>query len=253
MSSEDNKNIVDEAKSCTTSKKKRWFPLESNPTILNGYISKLGFNTDLYEFVDVYATEEWATSMVPKSVLAVIFLYPISPVQEQHRHEESSSGAALSHEMSSQRKVWYTKQRIGNACGTIGVLHALANINVDLIQPESWISTFLHRATCDTDPLVKAEILESDDVIETLHDDATQNNNNATGRGEIDDEVLTHFIAFTNVDGMLYELDGRKDGPICHGETKQEQLLEDSCRVIKLFMERDPEELRFTILALAPK
>ena len=59
MSSEDNKNIVDEAKSCTTSKKKRWFPLESNPTILNGYISKLGFNTDLYEFVDVYATEEW--------------------------------------------------------------------------------------------------------------------------------------------------------------------------------------------------
>jgi ubiquitin carboxyl-terminal hydrolase L3 len=28
-------------------------------------------------------------------------------------------------------------------------------------------------------------------------------------------------------------------------------LLEDSCRVIKKFMDRDPEELRFTIVALA--
>ena len=210
--------------------------------------------------------------MVPKPVLAVIFLYPISPVQEQHREQESST--ALSHELSTtQRKIpiWFTKQRIGNACGTIGILHALANININdgttttttttavsnntsLIQRESWLNNFLYRrATWNTDPIVKAEMLESDDAIETLHDDATQDEANATGRGEIEDRLLTHFIAFSNVDGMLYELDGRKNGPICHGETKQEQLLEDSCRVIKRFMERDPEELRFTILALAPK
>ena len=45
--------------SSSSNKPKRWFPLESNPTLLNSYIDKLGFNTDLYEFVDVYATEEW--------------------------------------------------------------------------------------------------------------------------------------------------------------------------------------------------
>lgn len=27
----------------------RWFPLESNPALINGYIEKLGYDTSLYE------------------------------------------------------------------------------------------------------------------------------------------------------------------------------------------------------------
>ena len=34
----------------------RWFPLESNPSLLNAYISRLGFDTARYNFVDVLAT-----------------------------------------------------------------------------------------------------------------------------------------------------------------------------------------------------
>lgn len=52
---------------------------------------------------------------------------------------------------------------------------------------------------------------------------------------------------------MLYDTDntdGRKAFPINHGPSSQENLLEDACRVIKLFMERDPEEVKFTIVAL---
>jgi hypothetical protein len=30
-------------------KKQRWFPLESNPALINGYIEKLGYDTSLYE------------------------------------------------------------------------------------------------------------------------------------------------------------------------------------------------------------
>ena len=32
----------------------RWFPLESNPDLMNSYIEKLGFNTNRYHFVDVF-------------------------------------------------------------------------------------------------------------------------------------------------------------------------------------------------------
>jgi ubiquitin carboxyl-terminal hydrolase L3 len=49
----------------------------------------------------------------------------------------------------------------------------------------------------------------------------------------------------------LYELDGRKSFPINHGITTPETLLEDACAVVKQFMARDPEEVRFTIVALA--
>lgn len=53
-------------------------------------------------------------------------------------------------------------------------------------------------------------------------------------------------------EGHLYELDGRKDFPINHGKTSKETLLIDTCNVIRqVFLERDPGEIRFTVLALA--
>ena len=69
---------------------------------------------------------------------------------------------------------------------------------------------------------------------------------------QIETDVNTHFICFTEVNGSIYELDGRKASPINHGPSSPETLLSDACRVVKGFMERDEGEHRFTIVALAP-
>ena len=61
---------------------------------------------------------------------------------------------------------------------------------------------------------------------------------------------LSHLLS-SHCDGHLYELDGRKSGPVNHGPSSPDSLLEDATSVVKRFMERDPEELRFTIIALA--
>lgn len=53
-----------------------------------------------------------------------------------------------------------------------------------------------------------------------------------------------------NNNGVLYELDGRKTHPISHGTTSKETFVEDAAKVCKEFMARDPNELRFTVLAL---
>ena len=45
-------------------------------------------------------------------------------------------------------------------------------------------------------------------------------------------------------------MDGRKSFPINHGPSSREMLLKDSCKVIQQFMNRDPTDLRFTIVAL---
>lgn len=49
---------------------------------------------------------------------------------------------------------------------------------------------------------------------------------------------------------MFVHSDGRKEFPINHGPSSAETILEDACKVVRAFMERDPEELKFTIVAL---
>jgi hypothetical protein len=41
-----------------------------------------------------------------------------------------------------------------------------------------------------------------------------------------DEDVDTHFVCFSHIDGYLYELDGRKAFPINHGKTSSDHLLE---------------------------
>ena len=249
----DNVILLRAATQPSTKKAQKWFPLESNPVLMNDYIEKLGFHSDLYNFVDVFATEEWALSMIPQPVVAVIFLYPLTEKQLQH---ESGKTVAPS-TSDDDNKIWFIKQRIGNACGTIGLLHALLNTPepVSQFRPGSWLQQFQASCPVSLDPVAKAEILEADDTIATLHDKATSSEQNSTDRGRLDDQLVTHFIAFVRGtdDNTLYELDGRKAGPVPHGTTSATTLLPDACRVIKEFMARDPTEVRFTILALAPK
>ena len=152
--------------------------------------------------------------------------------------------------------VWHIKQRIGNACGTIGILHALANIpeplKVAAIPADSWLGKFYDSCPSQLSSVAKADILEGDEEIASKHDAATSDEQNQTGRGALDDQLITHFVAIVNVNGKLYELDGRKVKPVNHGDTTQETFLKDSANLVQKFMDRDPGEMRFTILALAP-
>ena len=64
------------------------------------------------------------------------------------------------------QQVWYTRQTIGNACGTIGVLHAGGNnLNEYSIDPNSWFGKFFN-ATRDMTPEQRATHLETDDSLE---------------------------------------------------------------------------------------
>ena len=232
-------------------KKKRWFPLESNPALINSYIRKLGYDTSLYEFVDVFSTEDWALDMIPQPVAAVMLLYPLT--ENQTKPEVTANDVVATEAM--QDKVWFTKQRIGNACGTIGLLHSLLNLPEPLRMFElgSWLEKYSKDCPISLDPVQKAERLEQDDAIEEMHDAATRSETNATDRGNVNDEVLTHFVALVCVEDRLYELDGRKAGPIDHGPTTQATLLKDAIKVVQTFMARDPNEMRFTMTAMAPK
>ncbi|CEP03230.1 Ubiquitin carboxyl-terminal hydrolase [Plasmodiophora brassicae] len=223
-----------------------WLPLESNPDAIVGYLQGLGLCADAFDCVDVYGTDPDLLAMVPPGVLAVLCVFPITDASEQHRRQEAKTQAA-----SVPDGVWYTKQTVSNACGTVALLHAVYN-NLDRLrlQPGKFFDDF-HRRTLRQSPDGRAESLAGDDSIKEAHHDAA-----AQGQSDLPDDlenVNLHFVTLTCIRGRLYELDGRKKGPIDHGPTSREALLHDAVAVVKQFMGRDPDSVRFSMVAIVER
>ncbi|XP_021273005.1 ubiquitin carboxyl-terminal hydrolase isozyme L3 isoform X4 [Numida meleagris] len=226
-------------------------------------------------------------SMVPRPVCAVLLLFPITEKYETFRTEEEERIKAKGQDVKSS--VYFMKQTINNACGTIGLIHAIANNREKMnFETNSSLKKFLEDSLSMT-PEERAKYLETYEAIRVTHESSAHEGQteqstltvavsyNDEGIDEqhaledaevnvcrsckdvdlscrapsIDEKVDLHFIALVNVGGHLYELDGRKPFPINHGETSDDSFLEDAIEVCKKFMERDPEELRFNAIALS--
>merc|ERR1711971_1372451 len=75
-----------------------------------------------------------------------------------------------------------------------------------------------------------------------------------TAAPEATAEVKCHFIAFVEKEGCIYELDGAKLGPINHGRRSEHHtFLKAVAGVIQTqFIAKDPESLRWNMMALVP-
>jgi ubiquitin carboxyl-terminal hydrolase L3 len=216
----------------------RWLPLESNPEVMNKYIQSLGVN-EAWQFVDVWGLDRDLLALLPRPICAVLLLFPLSA---------KNDGEPLG-PLDSESGLYFIKQTIGNACGTIGIIHALCN-NAETLgfDREKHLSKFFSD-TRGLSPEERGKHLESDSAFSEAHDEVAQEGQTqAPGR---DERVDLHFVAFVEHNSSLYELDGRKDGPVKHGPTTQDTLLEDTAEVVKKFMARDPDNLNFTVVALA--
>lgn len=69
---------------------KHWLPVESNPPVMNAFLKKMGWPTELLRFCDVLSTEDWALSMLAPPVKAIMLLYPIKAAAEEHRREQAA-------------------------------------------------------------------------------------------------------------------------------------------------------------------
>ncbi|KAF2315081.1 hypothetical protein GH714_038124 [Hevea brasiliensis] len=221
---------------------KRWLPLEANPDVMNQFLWGLGLPESEAECYDVYGLDEELLEMVPKPVLAVLFLYPITQQSEEERMRQE--GVKKEH----GSKVYFMKQTVGNACGTIGLLHAVGNINSDIKLLEGSFLDKFFKSTAKMDPLERAAYLENDREMEVAHSVAA-----TAGDTEASDNVDTHFICFACVEGELFELDGRKSGPISHGASSPSNLMQDAAKVIRNMIQKNPDSLNFNVIAISKK
>lgn len=221
---------------------KRWLPLEANPDVMNQFLWGLGLPEDEAECYDVYGLDEELLEMVPRPVLAVLFLYPITPQSEEERILQDSV------KKEHNDRVYFMKQTVGNACGTIGLLHAVGNLTSEIKFLEGSFLDRFYKSTAAMDPLERAAFLEKDREMEVAHSVAA-----TAGETEASDNVDTHFICFACVDGQLYELDGRKSAPISHGPSSPSSLLLDAAKAIQGMIQKNPDSMNFNVIAISKK
>lgn len=215
---------------------KQWIPLESNPEVLTRFAHALGLSS-LLTFTDVWSLD--LIDVVPAPCHAVLLLLPLT--------DKILSIPRIP--PSSKRFPYFCKQTIGNACGTIAVLHAVLNSQhsaAPLVQ-DSFLARFYAR-TLDMTPEQRAEALQADDGLDAVHDEFAQMGQTDAPRP--DEKVGLHFVAFVQHEGTLFELDGRMDHPIDHGACDRGVLHDAAAIIQSRYMAADPAEMRFTIMAL---
>lgn len=223
---------------------KAWIPLESNPEVLTRFGHRLGLNA-LLQFSDVWGLD--LLNMVPSPRYAVLLLFPLTPTLVAATSKDEALPSSASSQTTSP---FFCRQTIGNACGTIALLHAAINGETSMLPlvKGSFLSNFAN-STRNLSPIERASALERDDMLDQVHEQFAQEGQTAVPAPH--DKIDMHFVCFVHSDGVLVELDGRKDTPVSHGPCTPDSLLEDATHVIKdKFMQADPSEHRFTILAL---
>jgi Ubiquitin carboxyl-terminal hydrolase, family 1 len=119
-------------------------------------------------------------AMVPKLVKAVLMLFPITDATEAAKDAEEERVKANGQTVAPG--LWYSRQTVSNACGTVAMLHAYAN-NPD-VEPAagSFLGRFL-EATKDMTPDERARFLEHPEEgepdIEEAHQEAAQEGQSA--------------------------------------------------------------------------
>ncbi|EMG45489.1 YUH1 Ubiquitin carboxyl-terminal hydrolase YUH1 [Candida maltosa Xu316] len=235
---------------------KRVIPLESNPAIFTDLSYNLGL-APILEFHDVYSlTDKDLLSFLPSPIYAVILLFPLSPNYEKYRKEQDLKTIDSPYNNELTDKIRWFKQTIGNGCGLYALLHILTNLPKDLIVSNSQLSHLLSNLSNGLSVEETALIVE--DLESNIKLDENFGEKGQTQAPDANESVDLHFISFIKgKDNHLYELDGRRNGPIDLGESIPESnIINDPLLVekIQFYIDNSDEANKnnFAIMAIAP-
>ena len=224
---------------------------------MSSLLHNLGLSPTL-QFHDVFSiSDPDLLAFVPRPAHALLLVFPVSKTYESFRAAEDASVPDYAASGPAEEVLWY-KQTIGNACGLIGLLHAASNGRArEFVTPDSDLDKFIKDAV-PLAPRERAVLIEESEALEQAHAAAAAGGDTAAPAAE--DDVDLHYVCFVKSEeggGRLWEMDGRRKGPIERGALGEgEDVLSERALDlgVRAFLKREEEagggELRFSLIAL---
>jgi len=230
---------------------------ENNPTVMSSLAHRLGLSPAL-SFHDAYSlTDPDLVAFLPRPASALLFTYPGTPSSEAHHAKVTQAEPDYAGSGPNEPVMFY-RQIINHACGLIGLLHCTTNgTATDFIQEGSDLDKLV-KDTAQLKPAERAQFLHDSDMLEKAHAAAAETGDSTVPPlGEDPDHA---FIAFVKAkDGHLYELEGRRKGPVDLGVLREdEDVLSDTALNLGPlpFIKREEAagsgDVRFSCTVLAP-
>ncbi|KAI1763469.1 putative ubiquitin carboxyl-terminal hydrolase [Hypoxylon sp. FL1150] len=235
---------------------KKWVMLENHPEVMNQLAAKLGLSSEL-AFYDVWSLDEpELLAHIPRPAMALLVILPLTPAWDRDRRAEDAEKSDYEGSGPDEPVIWF-KQTIGNACGSIGLLHCAINGEAaGCIQPGSDLEQ-IRRAAIPLKMKERADLLYNSAPFEAAHKSCVQLGDTVASS---DGHSGQHFVAFVKAGGHLWELEGSRKGPLDRGALgDDEDVLSPRAldlgfrRVIKLEQEAEGADLRFSCIALSRK
>ncbi|KAI4090033.1 MAG: hypothetical protein LQ344_004963 [Seirophora lacunosa] len=220
-----------------------WNTIESDAGVFTYLINSLGVRDVQFEEL-VSLDADFLRQRSP--VYGVIFLFRYPTGDKLHA---TPLDGTLDHEAAESQ--FFAAQTIQNACGTQALLSVLLN-KVDAIDVGPRLQEFRDFTSAFPADL-RGEALSNSELIRDVHNSFARASPFAdeAQRSATEDDDVYHFIAYTVMNGKLYELDGLQPAPIAHDSCTPEEFPDKVIPVLERRIERYPaQEIRFNLLAM---
>lgn len=207
-------------------------------------------DTSKYCFQELFSTEDWALDMIPRPVLAVVVVYPMT-VSILTKQINAIEALIKEGKHKNEDKLYFMKQFAENACGTIGLLHSVYNSqhkDPDLILKGSFLEKF-YAETKDLDYDETGVQLKENKELQEEHKNVAQNSEN--NQSDVKQIADSHFAVYIEKNNKLFMMDGLTEFPIYLGPSSPETLLEDGIKDVKKMMDLEPGLINFSLMVLA--
>lgn len=197
---------------------------ENNPDVLEILSENLLLSWDLAFHDVISTTPDFLQECYFRPCHALIVLAD----QSIYRAARSAVEPTISEYKGSgpNEPVIWMKQTIGHACGLMALLHVVFNLEGGrYLRSDTAIDTLRQQAIL-LGPTERAQLLYDSNFLEEAHMDAASRGSSNVPSPR--DDNRHHFLAFVQMDGKVWELNGGLNGPLFRGELGEgEDLLSE--------------------------